>query len=241
MGKRIVAVCMILAVEFSGALAQGSFDAEKWLTEAGNSLSETDSYTAIFHKQERLAGKLSREETIFLKFKKPFKIYMKWVGKPRRGRELLYVEGENKNRIKAREGGILGLFTVNLDPLSERVMRENRHPIYEAGLINLVNLIEGQVRRGTREGELTLRLLGEEVVYGRKTVTLEGIFPKDSSKGYYCYRTVLNLDVLLKVPIKVKVYDWDELLVENYGYEDLRLDAGLTDADFDPKNPEYRF
>jgi hypothetical protein len=31
------------------------------------------------------------------------------------------------------------------------------------------------------------------------------------------------------------------LLVEDYGYEDLKLNAGLTDLDFDPQNPEYRF
>jgi len=29
--------------------------------------------------------------------------------------------------------------------------------------------------------------------------------------------------------------------VENYGYEDLDLDARLEDADFDPANAGYRF
>lgn len=241
MRKNIVLTALIVAVWASSIGPQERFGVEKWLAEAGALLAATDSYTAIFHKQELLEGNLSREETIFFKFKKPFKIYMKWIDKPHRGRESLYVEGENKNRIKAREGGIWGLFTVNLDPLGKRVMRENRHPITESGLENLVKLIENQVRKGMEAGELALRELGEEQVYGRRTLKVEGIFPKDDTRGYYCYRTVMNLDAELKVPIKVKVYDWDDLLVENYGYEDLNLGAGLTDADFDPKNPEYRF
>jgi len=52
---------------------------------------------------------------------------------------------------------------------------------------------------------------------------------------------VLNLDLERKVPIKIQLYDWENNLIENYGYEDLRFNADLTDADFSPKNPEYRF
>ncbi len=59
--------------------------------------------------------------------------------------------------------------------------------------------------------------------------------------GYYCYRAVINLDMESKIPIKVRIYDWDGLLVEDYGYENLKLDAALTDTDFNPNNPEYRF
>jgi hypothetical protein len=36
-------------------------------------------------------------------------------------------------------------------------------------------------------------------------------------------------------------FDWEDRLIEGYGYEDLTLDAGLTDADFDPRNPKYEF
>lgn len=241
MRRNIVLTALIVAAWAASAQAQERFSVEKWLAEATARLAATDSYTAVFHKQELLEEKLSREETIFFKFKKPFKIYMKWIEKPHRGRESLFVQGENRNRIKAREGGFLGLFTVNLDPMGETVMRENRHPITDAGLENLVKLMENQVRRGIGAGEFVLRELGEEQVYGRRTLKVEGIFPKDKTRGYYCYRTVMNLDVELKIPIKVRVFDWDDVLVENYGYEDLNLDAGLTDADFDPKNPQYRF
>ena len=44
-----------------------------------------------------------------------------------------------------------------------------------------------------------------------------------------------------KVLVRIRVYDRDDQLVENYGYENLDLNAPLVDADFDPKNPEYHF
>lgn len=236
----ILVILTTLFVGFPGR-SEGRADVERWIREAEVVLSRTESYTAIFHKQERIKGKLRREETILFKFRKPFNIYMKWIDRPYRGRELIYVQGRNENRIRAHEGGILGLFTVNLDPLGATVMRDNRHPITESGLHNLVDLIAEQVRKGIGAGEFESRDLGEEVVYGRKTRKMEGIFPRDEGKGYYCSRTVVNLDMEMKIPIKVLIYDWDDRIVESYGYEDLVLNAGLTDADFDPENPEYRF
>jgi hypothetical protein len=59
---------------------------EKWLMEAEAAYDRVESYTAIFHKQQRIAGELLEEENIFLKFrKKPYSLYMKWVTEPYKG------------------------------------------------------------------------------------------------------------------------------------------------------------
>ena len=55
------------------------------------------SYTATFYKQERVGNKLLDEERIELKFQRPHKVYMRWVGKAHKGREALYVRGENED------------------------------------------------------------------------------------------------------------------------------------------------
>ncbi|MFA4920196.1 MAG: DUF1571 domain-containing protein [Thermodesulfovibrionales bacterium] len=52
---------------------------------------------------------------------------------------------------------------------------------------------------------------------------------------------MMNFDVETKLPIRVHIYDWNDTLIESYGYEATTLDAGLTEADFDPNNPAYRF
>lgn len=236
--KILPLILLLWAPPFLSSWPQESSDPSKLLDEAETTIASVDNYTAIFHKQERIKGKLAEEETIFIKFKRPFKIYMKWVKEPYKGRECLYIEGANNNRIKAHEGGILGLVKLNLKPLSSTAMKGNRHPITEAGLENLTKLIGNELRRGITAGEIELKDLGEEMIYGRKARKIEGIFPKEKEKGYYCYRAVISLDIELKVPIKSMIYDWQDQLIESYGYEQLKLNAGLSDADFDTRNPE---
>ena len=214
---------------------------ENWIRDMEEAYVRIDNYTAIFHKQERVNGKLLEEETIFIKFKRPFKIYMKWIKDPYKGREVLYVEGWNENRMMIYEGRVMGGVTVNFDPKGFIAMKGNRHPIMDSGIGNLVKLIRENFRKGIRNGELELKEHGEETIYGRKTHKVELIFPKDKTKGYYCYRAIINIDVEKNLPLKVQIYDWNNILIENYGYENLKLNVGLTDTDFDPKNPEYKF
>lgn len=232
---------LVLACAGAAAAGEQKPDPEQWVRESEAALARVDSYTAVFHKQERVKGKLLEEETIFFKFKRPFKVYMKWIKEPFKGRETLFVEGWNDGQLRAHEGGIMGIITANLDPLGSMATKGNRHPITDAGLERLLKKIGANLRRGLKNNEFTLKEHGEEAVGGRKTVKVEAIYPREKAKGYYCYRAVLNLDFEMKVPVKIRIFDWDDRLVESYWYEDLKLNAGLTDADFDPKNPEYRF
>lgn len=235
-----LALLITVAVVASGS-TQEKIDPEKRVQQAEETYDQLDSYTAIFHKQERVNGKLLEEETILLKFKKPFKVYMRWIKDPYKGREVLYAEGWNENQIKAHEGGITGIVTLNLNPGSFMAMRGNRHPVTDSGIGHLIKSIAENMRRKTKAGEFNLLERGEETVYRRRTRKAEVIFERDRTKGYYGYRVIVNLDEEKKVPIKIQIYDWDDQLVESYGYENLDLNAGLTDADFDPKNPKYRF
>ena len=55
------------------------------------------------------------------------------------------------------------------------------------------------------------------------------------------YRFVINQELTSKLLVRIQTYDWDDHLLENYAYEDLKLNTGLTDADFDSENPQYHF
>jgi outer membrane lipoprotein-sorting protein len=237
----LTAALLNLVLISTSQAQEGRVDPEKWVHESEAALAGAESYTAIFHKQEVVNNKTLAGETILLKFRKPFKVYMKWIKEPYKGREILYVDGWNGNRLRAHESGVLGLFTVNLDPKGSMAMKGNRHPVTDLGLANVTRKIGHNLRKGLKNGEVELKDLGNETVYGRKTTKIEAIYPRDKSKGYYCYRAVLNLDCELKVPIKIQIFDWDDKMVESYGYENLKLGAGLTDSDFDPKNPDYKF
>ncbi|MGH7927183.1 MAG: DUF1571 domain-containing protein, partial [Candidatus Binatia bacterium] len=55
------------------------------------------------------------------------------------------------------------------------------------------------------------------------------------------------IDDELNVPIRYAAYTWPQQegaeppVIEEYTYLDLKLNVGLTDADFDPDNSSYNF
>jgi hypothetical protein len=234
-------VCFLSLLVCALCRGQDQPDPELWVKEAESVLANTESYTSIFHKQEWVKGRYKEPETVYLKFKKPFKVYMKWIGEAGKGREILYVEGWNDNRIRVREIGIRGLITLNLHRHGHLAMGGSRHPVTEVGLACLLKMFGDNLQKGSKSGELGYQRGEERTLYGRKIQPMEFIFPKEPRNGYYCYRTIISLDIEKRVPIRVQVYDWEDRLVEDYGYEKLALNAGLTDADFDPRNSEYSF
>jgi len=237
----ICSALFVLAAMAAYADATHKPDPEEWLTEVEAAYARVTSYTAVFHKQQRVAGQLLPEETILLKYKKPFSLYMKWIRSPYKGSELLYVAGGNENQVRAHRGGILRFVTRDLDPGDSELMADNLRPVTSTGIGFLFDIVAINIRKAIKAGELTFFDRGEETVYGRTTQILEVEFPKERVQDYDGYRFVINQDIESKILIRIRVYDRDDQLIENYGYENLDLDAHLTDADFDPKNPEYHF
>ena len=221
--------------------AAASSDPRQWIEEAQAAYGAIESYTAIVHKQQRVEGKLLPEETIFLKFKKPYNIYMKWVEAPYKGSELLFVEGWNQNHVRAHRGGWLKFFIRNLHPTDPKLMEGNLRPVTDMGIGQLITVVAMNIETALETGELGYQQVGKEVVYGRQTQIVEFVLPRNPAVHYGGHRIVINQDVENRILIRIRIYDHDEFLVENYGYEQLDLDAQLTAADFDPANPEYRF
>ncbi len=164
---RVISVLVMMAVNVSAG--QDRIPPERWILEAETVLAKTDSYTSIFHKQKRLKGRLKAEEVVFLKFGRPFKVYMKWVENPGKGREALYVEGWNRNQIKVREAWMKTGFTLNLDPQGAIAMGGSRHPITDSGIDNFLKLLGKDLRKGIQSDEIIYGEPGDEWVYGTKS------------------------------------------------------------------------
>ena len=58
---------------------------------------------------------------------------------------------------------------------------------------------------------------------------------------FYAGRLTLWIDDASRLPIQADLYDHDGNLYEHYEHRDLKVNVGLGDADFDPKNPAYHF
>lgn len=199
-------------------------------------------YTALFRRRERIGGEWLPEEISFLKFQKPFKIYMRWVSGPAEGREALYVEGANGNQVMIHEARSFSrFFAVLVDPGSRRILRESRYPFTEIGIGRLIERVGKDARRAWARGELRLVDHGKTKVMSRDVRQIEGVLPRDPGAGYSSYRMLLKIDEANGLPIQASLYDWDNVIVGEYGYDELQLNPGLKEIDFDPSNPAYRF
>ena len=218
-----------------------------------------DDYTAILIKRERIVDVLGAHEYMQVKIRnrkvrngqviQPLSVYINFL-KPSsvKGREVIYVEGQNDNNIIAHEGGLKGKFlpTVNLPPDGMLAMRGQRYPMTEIGVENLiVKLIErGQQARKFSDVQCEFRKNAR--VKDRVCTVLQVTQPtKQPSLEFY--QASVFIDDKLNVPIRYIAYDWPTSpdapldVLEEYNYLNLKVNVGLKDEDFDPRNPAYKF
>ncbi len=205
-------------------------------------------YTCTFQKRERVDGKLLHAHIMDMKARKdPASIYFKFRT-PDKGREAIYVAGQNGGKVMAHDMGI-GKFlagTMALDPIGEMAMEECRHPITEAGL---GALIETVIRHWDAEltPEESVIAFNPNVRIGTHGCTMiETVHP--SRQPHFLYHVVrLYISREHGLPIRYEAFDWPSLpgaspeLVEQYSYLDLKLNVGLADLDFDVANRAYSF
>jgi hypothetical protein len=91
--------------------------------------------------------------------------------------------------------------------------------------------------RKNKEGQISFEK--NENLKDRSTLVYKGVFP--SNKGYYCKRAIINFDEEKYLPVKIAIYGWEDELLEEYLYEELKFNVGLTDKIFDINNPKYGF
>ena len=230
----------ITAAEETGEV--GISTAEQYVSQMQHAYEKVDGYTCIFLKQERVDGELLPQETILLKFRKPFSIYMKWIEEPNKGQEVLYRRGWNDGDLRAHPGSFPDI-TVNLDPTGGLAMRGNRHPVTEAGIGYTIRIVADIVERAATHQEDSVRFYNRGIteVKGRTARCFEAVMPPADDSPYYAHRAVICIDQKLDLPSHVRIFDKSNTLIEEYFYIDIRINPGLADEDFSPENPDYNF
>lgn len=221
---------------------------------------EIRDYRATIIKQERVGGSLQDENYIECKVRqssldssndsdtgKPFGVYLRFLEPASaRGREVIWVKGENNDRLIAHEGGLKNLLTVRLKPSSPLAMMGNRYPITDIGIENLlVRFVEiGNEIKTAGDCEVHLR---HDVLINERPCTKIEIAQLEKRAGQKFFRAEIYIDHEHSVPIRYTAFDWPEKdgdeppLIETYTYADLEVNVGITDADFDPENEAYRY
>jgi hypothetical protein len=184
---------------------------------------------------------LQPEEKTLFKFKKPFMVYLKWIGETHNGREALFAKGKHGNKLLVHLGGMVNYFAPSaaLNPTGMLAMRNNLRPITESGMESTINLIAEVCETAKMKGDLKVRYCGESRIGDRPTQKFERFLP--AGKGYPAHMTIFELDSETGYPLSVLSYGWEGEILEKYRYEGFRTNVGLTDKDFDRGNRAYGF
>jgi hypothetical protein len=217
-----------------------------------SAFSKVPDYTATFIKQERIGGALSECQTIDLKVRhEPFSVYMKWLSGDR-GRQLIYVHGQNEGHLLVQPGGIKGRLTgvLSLEPEGALALSESRYPITKAGLLELAHIIMGfQQQDLARPSGLRCELRDHQEFEQRPCFLY--LVEYASPEAHATYRkSMIYVDKELSMPICVKNFTWakdanpekldEETLIEFYAYTELRVQQQLESSHFDQNNSDYK-
>lgn len=213
-------------------------------------------YSAILVKRERVNGVLSSPSYMRVKVRcprqseagiTPFSVYMKFL-KPRKyaGREVIWVDGKDDNKLCVHETGIMGMKRFHLDPNGWLAMQNNKYPVYDVGLENLMIKLIEKAQRDKSAGMCKVQYRDGVEFMKRKCSMIE--LQHDEKKAPYDFhKAQVFIDEELNLPIRFVSYDWptcpgaEPELLEEYTYAKIALNQGFTDLDFSPENPAYKY
>lgn len=214
-------------------------------------------YTATFSKQEFIGGALSENQVINLKCRhKPFSVYMKWIVGDK-GQELLYVDGENEQKMLVKMGGLKGRLvpTLKLDPHGSLAMQECRYPITKAGIKALAEtIIEYRKKDLDKNLNTECVMIPNQKFDGKDCYCFIAHFANQEESETY-RKSIIYIDSKTCLPVFVRGFGWPEeevasaspeeldsqTLIESYSFTDIKMKPELATADFSQTNKNYRF
>ena len=218
---------------------------------------QLEDYTCTLVKRERIAGGLASPACALVKLRHqqvrdgevvvPFSVYMRFSAPTReKGREAVYVQGQHRGRVIGHNGLRAANVTLAVPPRSELAMRGNHYPITEMGVRNLIERLLEVAREDLAYDEVEVEYFAGAKLNDRTCTVIQVTHPV--RRDYFRYHLArVFIDDELRLPIRYASYDWPNeeggkpRLIEEYTFLDLELNVGLSDRDFDYRNPDYMF
>jgi len=218
---------------------------------------EIRDYTCVFIKRERIDGKVKGYHQIKTKVRHgrkqddqmiPFSVYLRFLSPSRvKDREILFVEGANGGKMLVRQGGrVLPNLVHRLVPDSRFALRESNYAVNEFGMRNMVAGLINVMIMDLAHDECEVVLERGVDVNGCKCTHFRVTHPIQRPHFRF-HLAEVYFDEELHVPIYYAAYTWPQeeagrpTLLEKFAYQNIRLNVGLNDEDFDRDNPNYGF
>jgi outer membrane lipoprotein-sorting protein len=226
----------------------------RWAYDGTGNIDKISDYSATLVKRERLADKLGEYQHMFVKVRhKPFSVYMFFISPSKiKGQEVIFVDGKNDGKMWAHTVGFQDKLvgTVSIPPDGPIAMKDQRYPLTELGILNLTKRLVQVAEKDIKYGECEVKFFKNAKIKqesGDRVCTCIQVKHPIPRKNFLFYEARIFVDDELNLPIRYESYDWPKEkgaaaeLMEEYTYMNLKLNNGFTDADFDIKNPNYKF
>lgn len=192
-------------------------------------------YEGTLYKQERISGKIGKEQVVSFKFKeKPFSVFMQWQKKTGPIDKLLFVEGKYDNKMIVHPRGFFvgWIKSLKFDPHGKEARKVSLRTCDEFGLYRMMREMLRLCRLADDGSGLKVKYIEEKVFDKRKCIELEILLPIDPR--YNQRRVVLRIDTEYMMPVYVASYDARNELIGKYSHKDLQFNVGLPDSYFTP-------
>jgi hypothetical protein len=158
------------------------------------------------------------------------------------GRKVLFVAGQNDDRLLVRKGGRrFGYVVTDVDPASSIVKRESLMPITEIGfsqvLDRTIRTLQQDVAADPSGDNTIVEHITTATINGRPCQMLRITHPRRRD-GLQFFSASMAIDSALHGPVRFDVYDWPETpdqqppLMSEFTYTNVTLNAELDDTTF---------
>ncbi len=203
-------------------------------------------YECTFTKKEIVGNEMISQSMKMKVRHEPFSVYMYFM-EPSKGREVIFVDGKNDNKLQVHETGLASLIgTLSLSPEDSRVMAENRYPITKAGMSKMLDSVIAQWEEESKYGETDVKYFEDAKVGDSKCRVIESSHPQPR-RQFKFHMTRLWIDEKSGLAVRVQQFgfprqkDAKPPLIEDYTYTGIKPEVRLTDRDFDTNNPTYNY
>ena len=176
---------------------------------------------------------------------------MKWT-EGDKGRQLIFVQGQNDDKVLVQIGGMAGRLTGAL-PLAAndpRILAESRYAATDAGLLALTNIILSHHQMDLeRATGVSVEMRDGESFDDRPCYLTTLTYDHPTINADY-HKSLILIDKELSVPVCVRNYTWVEgkpaathdesNLIEHYSYTGLQINTQLSDNDFEKSKYKMR-